>query len=322
MVADSLQAPSAESGDILRVKKGHRLPLTSVALAPTGSHLYTASKDGSLSKWSLSFTSPDSSPETSTSAVKQLSYKPKTVALSLKAKAKKRKERKQIRPGTEGDVGHTDAILSLDISSDGTILASAGADRVLGAWNVKDEACEWIKGLKGHKDIISVSAMSFPLSRHKLNFSLQTVKFRKGTTQVFTSSFDRTVKQFDLAALTYIDTLFGHQDTILALDCLKNETALTAGGRDKSLRFWKVADESQLVFRAGGTSRMRQVLEGSRAADDMDGPDAVEAEAQAKRSNKARKFIEGSVEVVAMIDETHFLSGGDSGLVPSFVSST
>lgn len=142
----------------------------------------------------------------------------------------------------------------------------------------------------------------------------QSVKFRSGTTQVFTSSFDRTVKQFDLAALTYIDTLFGHQDTILDLDCLRNETALTAGGRDKSLRFWKVAEESQLVFRGGGTSRMRQVLEGSKAADDLESG-GLEAEASAKGGSKGRTFVEGSAEVVAMIDESHFLSGGDSGSV-------
>lgn len=121
------------------------------------------------------------------------------------------------------------------------------------------------------------------------------------------------MKQFDLAALTYIDTLFGHQDTILNLDCLRNETALTAGGRDKSLRFWKVAEEAQLVFRGGGTSRMREVLEGSRAADDMEVDGAAAQKQTGSQEAQTKKYVEGSTEVVAMIDEQHFLSGGDSG---------
>lgn len=167
-----------------------------------------------------------------------------------------------------------------------------------------------------HQRKLACAPLPFHAAQHCLTLScvrMQTVKFRHGTTQVFTSSYDRTVKQFDLAALTYIDTLFGHQDTILDLDCLKSETALTAGGRDKSLRFWKVAEESQLVFRGGGTSRMRQVLEGSRAADDTETNGDLDAEASAKGGGRGKKFIEGSAEVVAMIDETHFLSGGDSG---------
>jgi ribosomal RNA-processing protein 9 len=46
----------------------------------------------------------------------------------------------------------------------------------------------------------------------------------------------------------YMDTLFGHQAEVLSLDVLRSERALT-GGSDRSLRVWKVPEESQLVFR-------------------------------------------------------------------------
>lgn len=41
---------------------------------------------------------------------------------------------------------------------------------------------------------------------------------------------------------------FGHQDAITALDSLSRERCVTAGGRDRSVRVWKIAEESQLVF--------------------------------------------------------------------------
>ena len=69
---------------------------------------------------------------------------------------------------TSSDVdikGHTDEVLSLALSGDGKLLASAGKDRRLGVWDT--EKAEWIKGFSGrfgHKDTISVcSFLSRPI---------------------------------------------------------------------------------------------------------------------------------------------------------------
>ena len=43
---------------------------------------------------------------------------------------------------------------------------------------------------------------------------------------------------------------FGHQDKITAIDSLSRERAVTSGGRDASIRIWKIIEESQLVFNA------------------------------------------------------------------------
>lgn len=104
----------------------------------------------------------------------------------------------------------------------------------------------------------------------------------------------------------YVETLFGHQDTVLSLSALKAETVVSVGARDKSVRFWKIVDESQLVFRGGGRSKVRELLDsGVVESEDMGmGMD---------KNVKEKKFVEGSIECVAMIDETTFVSGGDSG---------
>ncbi|EGN92168.1 hypothetical protein SERLA73DRAFT_127723 [Serpula lacrymans var. lacrymans S7.3] len=175
--------------------------------------------------------------------------------------------------------GHTDEVLALAVSNDGKYLASGGRDKKIGVWDVGKE--EWVRGFGGHKDWISALA------------------FRKGTLQLYSGSFDRTMKLFDLSVMGYVETLFGHQDTIVSLDALRSESAVTGGARDKTVRFWKIADESQLVFRGGGKSAVRELLEGGAFED--------------KGRGKQKRFVEGSIECVAMIDETTFISGGDTG---------
>lgn len=110
----------------------------------------------------------------------------------------------------------------------------------------------------------------------------------------------------------YVETLFGHQAPVLSLDTLMCETAVSVGGRDKTVRFWKVPEESQLVFRGGGKSGWEDVLEGG-----MDGPmDETGGPRRSKGKGKSQEqFIEGSIECVAMIDESTFVSGGNSGYV-------
>ena len=133
--------------------------------------------------------------------------------------------------------------------------------------------------------------------------------FRKGTQQLYTASFDRTIKLFDLAIMGYVETLFGHQDCVTSIDALRGEFAITSGGQDRTVRFWKIIDETQLVFRGGGRSKIREVIEGG--LDD----DAVDEDTTRHDKTKPKQdgFVEGRIDCVAMLDETTFVSGGDSG---------
>ena len=107
----------------------------------------------------------------------------------------------------------------------------------------------------------------------------------------------------------YVETLYGHQDCILDLDALRAETAVSVGGRDKTIRFWKIVDETQLVFRGGGRSSARELLEVGGLADFEE-----EERGSGKKGGRTEmKYVEGSLDCIAMIEESAFLSGGDSG---------
>ncbi|KAF8874848.1 WD40-repeat-containing domain protein [Infundibulicybe gibba] len=258
---------------ILRTR-GHRFSVTCAVASESGKHLFTAGKEG----------------KKITTFHKVKPPKPQS--------KNKGKSKATADPAIEG---HTDEVWALALSGDGKYLASAGRDRRLGVWDA--EKGVWVKGFAGymgHKD--SISALSF----------------RKGTNQLYTASFDRTLKVYDLspAVMGYVETLFGHQDHVLALDSLRGESCLSVGARDKTARFWKIVEETQLVFRGGGRSRVREVLDGDLGGDEEDAPrdeDGVPGRSQGKRKRASESFIEGSIECVAMIDETTFVTGGDSG---------
>ena len=142
------------------------------------------------------------------------------VRWDLKARTKR-----QILP-VNGMWGPT--IYSLAASSDGRYVAMAGKDQFVHVWDEKEAAI--VHSFKGHRDTVSC------------------LTFQKGTHILFSGSHDRTIKIWDLDEMCYVETLFGHQSDITAIAALHKERCMSAG-RDRTVRLWKVAEESQLVFR-------------------------------------------------------------------------
>jgi len=111
------------------------------------------------------------------------------------------------------------------------------------------------------------------------------------------------------SVMGYVETVYGHQDHVLGLDALRGEGCVTVGGRDRTLRYWKIVEGKQVVYRGGGRSRIREVLDGELKGDEEgDGE-----QHKGKGESVAKVFVEGSLECVAMVDESTFLTGGDSG---------
>lgn len=124
-------------------------------------------------------------------------------------------------------------VLTLAVSSDGRYLATGGLDRHVHLWDTRTR--EHIQAFHGHRGPISC------------------LTFRQRTSQLFSGSFDRTIKLWNVEDRTHMDNLFGHQSEVLTIDCLHKERLLTVG-RDRTMRLWKVPEESQLVFRAPASS--------------------------------------------------------------------
>ena len=177
------------------------------------------------------------------------------------------------RAGDPNYQHHTAPILCVAASDSGEFVATGGADKRLIIWSA--ENLKPLRVFTQHRDAVTSLA------------------FRRGTNQLYSSSKDRTIKIWD--QLAYLETLFGHQDEVVDIASLALERCISVGARDRTARLWKVVDQTQLVFRGGGSSEKRRPR-------NQDGGTAG-----------PKSYGEGSIDRVALIDEETFVTGSDNG---------
>lgn len=157
---------------------------------------------------------------------------------------------------------------------------------------------------------------------------------------ILTSSLSRHLALQSLSTLSTIDTFFGHQDSITSVAAIKPTAAATAGSRDRTCRWWKVEEEVQLVLRGGGRSfwmgdkpeqdhdhdaeKLNVKGAGEEAAVEVENqgggkeeerviPGAEEEKPRRRIRKGGKEYVEGSIDVVCVLDDQRFVSGGDSG---------
>eukprot|EP01006_Ploeotia_vitrea_P045723 TRINITY_DN66966_c11_g2_i1.p1 TRINITY_DN66966_c11_g2~~TRINITY_DN66966_c11_g2_i1.p1 ORF type:complete len:563 (+),score=310.56 TRINITY_DN66966_c11_g2_i1:45-1733(+) len=122
-------------------------------------------------------------------------------------------------------------VASVAVSSDGKMVVAGGEDKLVRVYDTRiGQQCALVHSFKGHQDAVTA------------------VTFRRNTHQVYSGSADRTVRVWDADRRTYVETLFGHQSSITAIDSLFAERALTSG-EDGTTRQWKIAEEKQLLYK-------------------------------------------------------------------------
>ncbi|POS81055.1 ribosomal RNA-processing protein 9 [Diaporthe helianthi] len=247
------------------------------SIATCAPYAYTVSKDMFLVKWKLQDLPQHQWPQTTKKKPKKPpappKKKPQRVALSRGDSRKTKDKNYQ---------GHTGPILKVAASQDGKYVVTAGADRRMVVHDA--ETLKPIRAFTQHRDAVTGLA------------------FRRGTNQLYSSSKDRTVKVWSLNELAYVETLFGHQDHVVDIDALAQERCVSVGARDRTARLWKVVEETQLVFRGGGSgiSDKKKDAKPTTAAANID---------------PLSMAHEGSMDRIAMIDDEMFVTGSDNGSI-------
>ncbi|KAI1754421.1 WD40-repeat-containing domain protein [Xylaria castorea] len=241
--------------------------VTSVALCSP--FIYLVTKDSQLIKYRLQ-PPPDEQYKQTTRK------KPKK-----QAPPRKRPQRlalvkgRHTRAGDKNFKGHVGQILCVAASDDGKYVVTGGDDKRIVVW---DSNLKPLRVFTHHRDAVTG------------------LVFRRNSHQMYSCSKDRTIRVWNCDALAFVESLFGHADSALDVDALALERLVSVGARDRTVRLWKVADETQLVFRASsGTGDKKKQID--RGVD----PNSLAAT--------------GSLDRVAYIDESYFITGSDNGCI-------
>ena len=250
-MASSLRGASFQPGDV-RSLRGARLSSTCVSIAPDESFAVCGCKDGAIVKWDLAtgtsskmrggrgdaFYAHEAGDELVDADDPGLvvggggahGVPEPTNSVGV------RRVRKEISADfARLPTGHLSDVLAVTVSSDGQLIASGGRDGLLLLWDVRTAAV--VHRFKGHRGPVQALAV------------------RRDSTagaypELYSAGHDRTARVWDLDQRGYVETLYGHQEAITALDALSDQCALTAS-EDRTVRLWRVADESQLLFANG-----------------------------------------------------------------------
>ncbi|CAK0822557.1 unnamed protein product [Prorocentrum cordatum] len=148
--------------------------------------------------------------------------------------------------------GHSDVVISCDVSADGRWIATGGKDQSIRVWSASQ--CRPVCVLAGHAG--SVSALSFPKKRPKGPASAGS-----GPLWLVSGSQDKTMKIWKLPSEAQLEERLGKGDEELSISKAKvtvvahakevndvtvapNNKLLASGGHDKIVRVWKFPEGS------------------------------------------------------------------------------
>ena len=211
-------------------------------------------------------------------------------------------------PLAPGVTLHTGKILCVAAAPSGKYIATGSSEKRIVIWSIASPSeLIPVKTFMQHRD--AVLSLSFRIQLGGKSYP-SGGSISGGSNQMFSASADRTIKLWDLDAMAYVETLFGHQDSVVDIVGCAGETCVSVGARDRTARFWKVVEENQLVFRGGGLAKSK-------------GEDArVPTSNRANKTNGSglngvdlKGYAEGSIDRIALVDEETFVTGSDNGSI-------
>ncbi len=133
--------------------------------------------------------------------------------------------------------GHSEAILSLAFSTDGTLLASSGMDDTAIVWKAADYS--EVHRIQGHHG--DVNAVRFTLDGERL----------------VTASDDAALGLWDLTDGHLVAQMSGHTDLVIAIAISPADGTIASAALDKSIRLWNPATGASIaVYDKRKTSAM------------------------------------------------------------------
>ena len=186
--------------------------------------------------------------------------------------------------------GHTDPVVAVAVSADGTRAVTASFDRTARVWDLASGRCE--HELTGHTDTVGAVAVSADGTRavtgsddqtarvwnlasgrceHELTghtSAVGAVAVSADGTRTVTGSIDRTARVWDLASGRCEHELTGHTDRVVAVAVSADGTRAVTASFDRTARVWDLASgrcEHELTGHTKGVGAVAVSADGTRA---------------------------------------------------------
>lgn len=152
--------------------------------------------------------------------------------------------------------GHTETVLSIDVSPCGRYLSSCGKDKTMRLWHVESGKCVAIA--TGHTEAIGASALSRKIGRYDVGGKAAR---NGGGAFALTASKDRTLKRWALPGASELDacaaaknaeelslrslnSVRAHEKDINIVSVAPNDSLVATGSQDRTVKLWNSSDLS------------------------------------------------------------------------------
>jgi WD40 repeat protein len=330
----------ANDGTILRVLRGHQQAVNDVAFTPDGTHLATASGDGTARIWDTTTGTTLTTLTGHDHPVYGVAFSPYGTRLATTS----HDGTARIWDTTSGTTlttltGHNGPVTAIAFSADGTRLATTSRDRTARIWDTTTGTT--LTTLTGHGNWVQAVAFSPDGTRLATTSRdcttriwdtttgadlsilaghgnyVTAVAFSPDGTRIATTSYDRTTRIWDATSHTTLTTLTGHDSSVTAIAFSLDATRLATAADGRTARIWDTTTGELLKSLSGHNNPVTAIAfsaDGTRLATASHDRTARIWDATSGTTLTTLTGHDGSVTAIAFsADGTRLATASDDG---------
>ncbi|TEB18876.1 WD40 repeat-like protein [Coprinellus micaceus] len=283
------------TGEALKVLTGHTSWVCSVVISSDGTRIISGSMDSSVCIWDAAVGRGWESLESYTNNAVASSPGETQITSGSSRPSSTLQQVTSIGGKLDSPEGHTEAVLSVAVSADGTWLISGSLDKTIQVWDTSTG--KQLGVLEGTVPVKSVAISA-------------------DGAYIVSGSVDKLVRVWDGATGQELKVLQGHTGWVYAVAISTDVTHIVSGSEDQLIRIWDMASSKELRVLEGHTGEVRSVTISSDGASIVSGSGDMSVRIWDMATGGQLKVLKGHTSTVNSVaisnDMTCIVSGSNN----------